>query len=277
LTPDLPRHRPLWWFIAGGWLLATLVIQFLIGWWLAGIGMSLTGPALAVTGTGVGLSAIGALSLQLLSGNRGGRLRTQARVLGIGSVVLGVAGWVWASPSTASVALFCSEIVVGVAVVLAVVDLVSRKGGGVFLGTAAVNPAWLIVPSAVLLLATLTTAALPSAVSLRFRAGEETTLDHDVPLAMVLTRASSSGCVSGTKFPSVPVFGRLSTVCSGGSRISFEAAGNDAGYGYVYAPGASADGVDPDGCVVHLAGPWWEIAPGGGLPCPGGFTSVPGA
>lgn len=265
MTSTPVRTSRVWYYRVAAciWLLATVAVQVLVGWLLLHLAQPVTAPALIVASTGLGLGLLGYGLFRMFSKRGVAELGSVAVLLALAGVVLACGGFLWASPGD-EVSPFYVELMFLVICVIGVFSYNGRTDE---------KPArpwrWLALPLAILAL-TGCLSLVPNGLGLQFRVHDESKLNRLLPLTLAAA-SSASQCISGAHFPEVPSLGRVSWVCASAGYVEFDAV-ND--YGYIYYRGPlPADGQ----CVLHLDGPWWEVAPGGdGAGCPTGFTPLPG-
>lgn len=268
-TPH-PPHRRLAWTLVTTWLVLTITAQVACGIWLSQVGQGLSRPSLAVAAIGLCACLVVALIFRVLDRRFGSIVRLPARMLALAGLVLGTAGLVWVRHDLEVPALIGGGSILFVLLVFQGVHPLERER--------AKAKSWMVGAALVFAAATLGAANTPSGLAIRFRSYEGS-LNGLIPrvLALTLTRSNSSGCIPGATIPPVPGFGQLQQVCSHSGVVTFYAIGNSpvGDYAYVYNREPQLHGGES--CVLHLDGPWWEVAPGGGgVPCPSGFTYIPG-
>ena len=263
------------WTVAGLWLLGIIALQVVVGVSLSQVGQGLSLPALVVAAIGLGGCLTGGPVLAVISRRFGPGLHAPARVLAVSGIVLGGAGLVWIRHDLEKLALIAGGPLFFILLVSKGVRWSAEYWEGTRRGG---RPGfWILLVPLSFAGSIVGAAAAPSGLGLRFQS-YEAILNRLIPQALSATRSVPSGCVSGSDFPTVPGFGRLAQVCSRSGDVEFDATGSYVvgDYAYVYKPYSQLGGSG-ESCVLHLDGPWWEFAPGGGgVACPGGFTYIPG-
>lgn len=244
------------------------------GFWLSKPGQSL---AWAV-GTDAGVGVVAAMVVGF-GPDLGLRVpRWVGRVLALGVAELAFAACAWILPSLRVAAILASI-------------LVALGGLGVWFWLAGwridspadLSRAWWPVVAVGLLcpvLASITAASVPSAPSWRFRP-DERVLDRAVrALVAAPESATFKRCFPSLGLTDLPVLGQADGYCrlvQHDSKGQISAAlvefTNPSGWGYAYSLGHHDASLGD--CILHLDGPWWEVAPGDGTAgCPLGYRST---
>ena len=231
--------RRLGWSFAVGWLVLVAGVEFGVSWVLPTIGESLTGPALAVAGSGFVVGWIGYLGAAFLRDKGKITLSPSVRrALGIGTVALPMMGS-WSSfPFTWTVFLPVTATVASISFVGVVIGVLRRRRNlsvgflpvavwtfGAF-GTMALT--------CYLYLLAVPLASFPQwgqfdsapILTLKFVVLDELPLNRLVPLAERKVKEAPQGCLSGRAFPVVPVLGKLSQVCARDGHVVLTAIGS---------------------------------------------------
>jgi hypothetical protein len=256
--------RRLDWRFAFGWLVLAACLEFASSWLLSPVGPTVSGGAPTVVVALAFLLLVGPSGYfaTLFIARRGKVIAPPSvrRAVGAGALALPVLG-VWLVLGGTSVFLAgTGTMTVIAAVVLAIGWLKRRRNAGDPLLPYAV---WMFgVCGFVTLACCLYLVCVPVVstyggsvdsvpmVTLKFVSSYEPRLDQLVPLAEKATECT--GCISGSRFPSVPGLGKASQVCAGKGFVSFSASGNS-GYSYLDSKGGGGDA-----CQLHLYGAWWE-------------------
>jgi len=259
------RHRAIWLF-AGSWLVLTAAVEFTLSYFLPTIGQPLGGAAFVVAGAGLGFELLGLAIGHLIT--RPGKVswRGAPWLLGLGALVFPTIGFFFVlGLEAAGAVVLGGMLAVGAVIIVAPntetpISTVKPPRwrtlrlfavGGLFVG----------------LFAFAGTSPYDSSLSVQFKIRDESRLHNLLILAM----KEASNCLSGAKFPAVPVFGKLDTVCAGDGQADFYANNDDA---YLWTEGAVPA---QDECVFHLGGRWWEeVDIGPSNECPLGFSFIPG-
>ena len=258
-------------------LLAAATLQVLVGMTSSRVAGSQAGSALLVAAVGL-VAALLTLALVALSPRLHVRQRSGpllVTILVTGPVGLAVLGFVWvAGDALTALILEGVAFLIGVSLLLSKTAHLPRR-----------QRTWIIASPVLLIAATASLLAVPSAPTLHFRLDYESRLNSLLAPALSVSGADNSfyfHCATGASLPALPLLGKPSQVCA---TVSY-GAGHQAklvavelqtasGWGYLYsrAPRLPAE----DTCLRHLDGSWWEEAPtsaGDAGSCPFGLHFV---